>query len=175
MVEYEFTLVINGPLEDENTVNALFDAGCDDATFGSIGNTGFGDFAREAPSLGQAVISAISAVESVSGLTVRRVEPDDLVTIPEIAERLNRSPESIRLLANGERGGGSFPPPISHLRTRHRLWRWTDVASWAGLADEETIANAAWLVAANALLELRTVRGWVDQGLITELQNTLAA
>ena len=48
MPEYEFTLVIDEPLEDEDTVNALFDAGCDDATFGSIGKTGFGDFAREA-------------------------------------------------------------------------------------------------------------------------------
>jgi hypothetical protein len=175
MPEYEFTLVIDGSLDDENTIDALFEAGCDDATFGSISNTGFGDFAREAATFALAVISAVSNVESVDGLTVRRVEPDDLVTIPEIAERLDRSAESIRLLANGERGGGTFPPPISHLRTRHRLWRWIDVATWAGLADEEAIANAAWLVAVNALLELRAVRGWVDQVLIKELQNTLAA
>jgi len=175
MPEFEFTLVIDGPLDDEAAINALFDAGCDDATFGSISNAGFGDFAREAPTLGLAVISAISNVESVRDLTVRRVEPDDLVTIPEIAERLGRTPESIRLLANGERGGGTFPPPISHLRTRHRLWRWIDVAIWAGHADDEEIANAAWLVAVNALLELRTVKGWVDQLLLKELQDTLAA
>lgn len=175
MPEYEFTLVIDGPLHDEATINALFDAGCDDATFGSISNIGFGDFAREASTLGVAVVSAISNVESVSGLTVRRVEPDDLVTIPDIAQRLERTPESVRLLANGERGGGTFPPPISHFRSRHRLWRWSDVASWAGLTDDEALVNAAWLVAVNALLELRMVQGSVDQTLLKELQNALAA
>ena len=175
MAEYEFTLVIDGPLDDEDTINALFDAGCDDATFGSISNTGFGDFAREASSLGLAVISAIANVESVPGLRVRRVEPDDLVTIPEIAERLGRTPESIRLLANGERGGGTFPAPVSHLRTRSRLWRWSDIVAWAELGDEETVEQAALFVAVNALLELRMVSGWVDQLLLKELQNTLAA
>ena len=149
--------------------------GADDATFGSISNTGFGDFAREASTLGLAVISAIANVESVPGLRVRRVEPDDLVTIPEIAERLGRTPESIRLLANGERGGGTFPAPVSHLRTRSRLWRWSDIVGWAELADEETVEQAALFVAVNALLELRMVSGWVDQLLLKELQNTLTA
>lgn len=48
----------------------------------------------------------------------------------EIAERLGRSRESIRLLIAGERGPGDFPPPVSHVRTRTRLRRWPDVLRW---------------------------------------------
>ena len=111
MPEYEFTLIIDGDLTDEDTVEALFDAGCDDATIGGTNNIGTADFAREARSLADAIVTAIAAVESVPGLRVRRLEPDDLVTIPDIAERLGRTSESVRLLANGERGGGGGGAP----------------------------------------------------------------
>ena len=96
MGEHQFTLVISGDLEADATTDALFDAGCDDATFGTVDQVGYADFIREAPTLGEAVRSAIRQVESVSGLRVTRIEPDDLVTMTEIAERLGRSRESVR-------------------------------------------------------------------------------
>jgi hypothetical protein len=87
---------------------------------------------------------------------VVRVEPDDLVTAAEIAARLDRSRESVRLLIAGERGPGGFPAPISHTRTKHRLWRWSDVAAWLDQPDDEHLVQSARLVAAtNAALELR--------------------
>ena len=155
MAEYEFTLVIHGSVEDDEVINALFERGCGDATFGTIDGVGYAEFHREAGTHGDAVFSAIKAVESVPGLTVLRVEPDDLVTLSEIAQRLGRTRESVRLLAAGERGGGEFPAPVSHLRTRSRLWRWSDVVAWAGVRGAQKLEEAQLLAAMNAALELR--------------------
>jgi hypothetical protein len=155
MSEYSFTLVIDGVLEDE-TLDELFETGADDATFGSVDGAHYADFDREAPTLSAAISSAIADIESVPGLRVRRVEPDDLVTQSEIAERLGRSRESVRLLIAGERGSGDFPTPVSHLRSRNRLWRWSDVAAWAGEANPAERAEARLIAALNAALDLRT-------------------
>jgi hypothetical protein len=155
MAEYEFTLVIHGPVEDDNVINALFERGCEDATFGSVDGIGYADFHREAPGLGQAIFSAVRDVESVPGLTVLRVEPDDLVTASEIAARLGRTRESVRLLIAGERGGGDFPAPVSHHRSRNRLWRWSEVAAWAEVKGGHELEQAQLLAAMNAALELR--------------------
>jgi predicted DNA-binding transcriptional regulator AlpA len=154
--EYEFSLVITGDLEDGATLDALFEAGCDDATFGQVDGVGYADFIREAPSFAEAVRSAIEQVESVPGLRVVRVEPDDLVTMSEIAERLGRSRESVRLLISGARGSGGFPPPVSHLKARSRLWRWSEVAAWAKRQGQRVDPSAASAIAAiNAALTLR--------------------
>lgn len=156
MHEYDFTLIIAGDLDEEATVSALYEAGCDDATVGQVDGVGYADFIREARSFGEAVRSAIAQVESVPGLRVVRIEPDDLVTMSEIAHRLGRSRESVRLLIAGARGSGGFPPPSSHLKARSRLWRWSEVAAWARHHDVEVQPDAAALVAAlNAALVLR--------------------
>lgn len=153
MIEHSFTLVIGGDVEPR--IDELFEAGCDDATFGSVDGVDYADFDREEETLNRAVSTAIADVESVPGLVVRRVEPDDLVTMSEIAERLDRSREGVRLLIAGERGPGDFPAPVSHLRSRNRLWRWSDVAEWAGEASSADIHSARLIAAFNAALELR--------------------
>jgi predicted DNA-binding transcriptional regulator AlpA len=156
MSEYEFTLVLQGGLDDA-AVEALFEAGCDDATLGEVDGVGYADFIRAAPSFGEALRSGIEQVESVPGIRVARVEPDDLVTMSEIAQRLDRSRESVRLLVSGERGPGGFPPPVSHLKARTRLWRWSEVAAWAKRHDQPIDLSAAMAIAAiNAALTLRT-------------------
>jgi hypothetical protein len=155
MAEFEFTLVIVGDLADEDAVRSLFDAGCNDATFGIIDGMGYGEFAREAPSLAEAALSAIHQVESVASLQVLRVEPDDIVTMADIADRLERSRESVRLLIAGRRGPGGFPPPISHGVERGRLWRWSDVARWFERLAPDEIDAAHFVAAVNATLELR--------------------
>jgi hypothetical protein len=155
MSEHEFTLVIAGDLSDEGVARALFEAGCDDATFGVIVGVGYGEFIRAAPSFSEAVLSAVHQVESVPSLRVRRVEPDDIVTMAEIAERLDRTRESVRLLIAGSRGPGGFPPPISHGRERGRLWRWSDVANWFEKLEPEEREAAHFIAAVNAALELR--------------------
>ncbi len=155
MTEYEFTLVIEGDLEDERAARALFEVGCDDATFGVVDGVGYGDFAREGSSFAEAVLGAISQVEMVDALRVLRVEPDNIVTMSDIAERLDRTRESVRLLVAGRRGPGGFPSPISHAMERGRLWRWSDVAAWLGQLEPEEIEAARFVSAINAALELR--------------------
>lgn len=150
--EYNFTLVIEGDVDDH--LDELFEIGCDDATFGSVDGVQYAEFDRSARSLGQAVASAITAIESLPGLRVLRVEPDDLVTAAEIAERLGRSRESVRLLISGERGRGDFPAPVSHMRSRNRLWRWSDVTAWQGVKGTE-LSSVRLIAALNAALELR--------------------
>src|SRR5262245_3893733 len=127
--EHEFTLVLEGSdVLDPTNLDAWFEAGCDDATFGEVDGIGFADFSREGPAAPGAILSAIEQVESaVPAVRVIRVEPDDLVNASDIAQRLGRSRESVRLLIAGERGPGGFPPPVSHLKARGRLWRWAEV------------------------------------------------
>ncbi len=153
MPEYQFTLVIHGDVDSR--LDDLFERGCDDATFGTVDGIHYADFDRDAPTLVHAMNSAIAAIESVSGLRVARIEPDDLVSASEIAQRLGRTRESVRLLIAGERGPGNFPPPVSHLHSKHRLWRWSDVAAWVFRSDEQATQQARLVAAANAALELR--------------------
>jgi MoaA/NifB/PqqE/SkfB family radical SAM enzyme len=74
--EHEFTLVLEGISEFTTEVmDALFEAGCDDATvsrqFGRVSM----DFGRSAPTMKDAVISAIRDVQKANiGATVVRVE-----------------------------------------------------------------------------------------------------
>jgi hypothetical protein len=88
---HEFTLILSGVSEStEEMANALFEAGCDDALFGSRDGVVFLDFGRDAPSFRDAVLSALRDVRA-AGYAVARVEPDDPVTAAEIARRLRRT------------------------------------------------------------------------------------
>lgn len=155
MAEHEFRLTVRGELTDAR-LDALVDAGCDDATFSARDELIFAEFVRAAPSLADAVLSAIADVEQVDGLQVLRVDPDEHVWAAEIAERTGRSRQSVNLLINGRRGPGGFPPPVSHA-TRNPLWRWSEVADWvAGYegrpADPE---RSLTIGAVNGALEAR--------------------
>lgn len=158
MREWDFTLIVDGDVMDEVVLDKLIDQGANDATFGVVDGVAYGDFTREAASLPTAIMSAIADLEAVPAISVLRIEPDDLVTLAEIAARLDRSRESVRLLAAGHRGKGTFPPPVSHLRARSKLWRWSDVARWAGALSPEDEANARFVAMVNAALELRRLR-----------------
>lgn len=128
MAEYNFELTISGVLTDV-VLDALFAAGCDDATFSSKDGRITADFDREGTTLFDSVISAIESIESVGGLEVLEVSPDDLVWASEIAQRTGRSRQSIDQLVKAQRGPGGFPEPASHA-TRNPLWRWSDVQAW---------------------------------------------
>ena len=72
MPGYSFTLVVEGEVEAK--LDDLFEAGCGDATFGSIDGVHYATFDREAETLAEATSSAIAGVESVGGLRVLDVE-----------------------------------------------------------------------------------------------------
>jgi hypothetical protein len=159
MTTHTFTLIIDGPdVTEEGVIDALFEAGCQDALLGRRDLVQFADFDREAPDLVRAIVSAIDEVESVAGMRVLRVEPEDLVSASAIAERTGRSRESIRLLVEGKRGPGGFPSPIAWVDAKTRLWHWSDVANW--FAEKlrqrvDDIADAQLVAALNAGLEAR--------------------
>jgi hypothetical protein len=88
--------------------------GCDDATFSTKDGLTFAEFDREAPTLIDAVASALTDIEAVDGYEVLPVTPDDLVWAAEIAERTGRTRQSIDLLIKGQRGTSNFPTPVSH-------------------------------------------------------------
>ncbi|HEX9712155.1 MAG TPA: hypothetical protein VGB52_06320 [Actinomycetota bacterium] len=168
MGTYEFTLILEGPdvLGDE-AVDALFESGCGDATFGEVDGSQYADFTRRARSLADAIGSAKRAIESaVPGVRVIRVEPEDLVTAADIADRTGRTRESVRLLIAGERGPGRFPPPISHLRSRGRIWKWADVARWflTELGEEHpSFKEADFISALNGALEVRRMADRIER------------
>jgi hypothetical protein len=162
---HSFTLFFSGAdVLDDERLDSLYEAGCDDALFGARDGAQYGAFDREAPSFSEALASAIrDVISAVPDLRITRIEPDELVTMATIAKRSGLSREYIRLLSNQQRGPGGFPAPIAYVDDRTRLWHWPDVARWLtelGKAKLDVDTQAADLVAAmNAAFDLREHAG----------------
>jgi hypothetical protein len=118
-------------LAPEEDLDAFYEAGGDDALFGQSAGVFDAHFSREAADILEAIVSAIDVIENAGvGAVVSRMEPDDLVSIGDTAERTGRTNESIRLLVNGQRGPDDFPMPATRIGAgRSRLWRWADTTS----------------------------------------------
>jgi predicted DNA-binding transcriptional regulator AlpA len=155
VAEYHFEVGIAGGLSDEQ-LDQLAELGCDDATFSTTGELSFAEFDREAPSLLEAITSAIDTIESVDGLFVMKVGPEDLVWASEIAERAGRSRSSVNMLIKGQRGPGNFPAPTSH-STRNPLWRWSEVETWFAQYEgrQPDMETPAVIEALNGALQAR--------------------
>lgn len=127
MNPYEFTLVLDRvPSDDE--IDALFESGCDDATPETEKGVSLLHFDREGESLAKAIVSAILDTEK-TGLAVEGAQSHDLVSINDIATRINRSYESVRLMTTGQRGPGGFPAPLS-TDSGWSLYSWVQVQDW---------------------------------------------
>jgi hypothetical protein len=77
---HRFSLLYTG-VEDltDEFANAMYEAGCDDASIGIQDGFFFADFGRVAPSFRDALISAIEDIERVGQpLRLVRVEPLDV-------------------------------------------------------------------------------------------------
>ena len=110
MATFRFTLIAEGPdLQTAELADALFDAGCDDALVGRADGVQYLDFDREAPSLEQAIFSAVSDIEAIDGIDVVRLADAGLVSMADIGTRTGRTRESVRLLIAGERGPVGSP------------------------------------------------------------------
>ena len=70
--------------------------------------------------------------ENVNGIKIKRIDLD-LVSLSQIAERLDVSREAVRLWAAGQRRK-SFPEPFTSAG-QSLLWAWSDVFNW--LTEEE--------------------------------------
>ena len=157
MPSYEFTLIVEGSdLQADDCIDALYESGCDDALVGRSHGVQYLDFDRDAPSLDDAVLSAISNVESIDGVEVVRIAGAGLVSMADIAASTGRTRESVRLLVEGERGAGSFPAPVNDPRSRYRLWRSSEVRRWFDLQyGSSPDLDSETFVAINAGLDLR--------------------
>lgn len=165
---WSFTLRLNRvPAPDE--LDALYEAGLDDAV--PEGDLLHVD--REEGTLVDAVWSAAREVATVPSLHAVRLERDDAVTLRDIAQRLGRTYESVRLLAEGSRGPGGFPAPLLDT-TAGRIWSWHDVAAWLAMhfsdADIESTTHELEYRRADAVIRLAASyteaseqdRQWID-------------
>ena len=84
MTSYEFTLRLNREVTDAE-IEALYEAGCDDAGIetGPLGT--LIEFDREAPSLAQAISSAARDIDKVPGLRAVGVACDGCPALPTLA------------------------------------------------------------------------------------------
>jgi hypothetical protein len=129
VARHEFILRLNRAVSAEE-VDALYEAGCSDAAF-EVGPLGaLADFSREAPSLVEAIASAVRDIEKVPGLRAVGVQCDNMVTLLDIAERAYVSREAVRLWATGKRGPGGFPNPVFVTTGGEQVWDWEQVAPW---------------------------------------------
>lgn len=162
MTSYEFTLKLNREVT-EAEIDALYEAGCDDAGIetGLLGT--LIQFDREAPSLAQAITSAARDIDKVPGLRAVGVACDNMVTLRDIADRIGRTREAVRLWASGERGPGGFPAPELITTGGEKVWDWEQVAYWLrwhrdvidqtpGMAALHVLATADRVLAARAAL-----------------------
>lgn len=157
--EYDFSLVLDGVFEvTEELENALFEAGCDDATLSVCYGRIFMEFSRSSTSIADAILSAIRDVQKANiGATVLQVDECNLVTQAEIARRINRSRQLINQYITGHRGPGGFPPPVCQLSEKTPLWQWCAVSFWLCQNDmikPEDLADSQVVAAINNMLEL---------------------
>ncbi len=80
--EYEFTLILSGvPELTREVLDALYEAGCDDALIGMRDGMAYAEFCREGASFQEAMQSATRDVERTGvSAKVEQVERDELVT-----------------------------------------------------------------------------------------------
>lgn len=127
---YEFAWVVEGfDMDDDATLDRLYET-FDDVSAGSIAGRVTVDFVVEANGPSEALFTTLDRF-TMAFPHVRVLRLDrDLVAIPDIADRTERTPESVRLLVNGKRGPGGFPTPVGTLGGGTRVWEWAAVVDW---------------------------------------------
>jgi hypothetical protein len=142
VTEWTFRLTLTGLDLSDEQLDALFEAGCDDAAF-SLERDGMvlGLFDREAETQEDAVLSAIENVEraGVGARAVRVAQDDDWLTASEIAVRVGRTRQSIGQLIRGDRGPGGFPVPVARHGSPNPLWSWDEVEGWFERYEPEAV------------------------------------
>lgn len=134
MASYNFDLsfALSDPnAEPSQFLDALFEAGCDDATIG-VGKRGTLAlaFSREAPSAEDAVRSAIGDVsKAVPEAKLVEVKPD-MVNLSDLAEIVGCSRQNMRKYASGEVAGMKAPFPSPIFTGTPSLWCLCEVGTW---------------------------------------------
>ena len=157
--EHDFTLLLTG-IDDltPEVENALLGSGCDDGTIAMRSGRPFITFSRRAPSMKDAILSAIENVRSAGiGADVLRVDYCNLVTQADIARKIGRSRQLVHQYMTGERGPGWFPSPACGITDDMPLWHWCEVAHWLwqnNIVKEDVLRDAEEVELINNVLEL---------------------
>ena len=155
MAKYEFSIIASGlNPEAEDFEQRFLDVGCDDATISFQKGHIIVDFAREAASIGAAIVSAMQCVNA-TGAMVDRIEPDPLVSLSDIASRTGMSRAAMTQYSKGQRSK-DFPSPVAKVTSDSPLWDWATVAKWLFQHEKisrETAMEAAAVRAANVAIE----------------------
>lgn len=176
--EFDFALIVGGVSDlTQEVEDALFEAGCDDATLSIQYGRLYLEFSRRAQSLEEAIVSAIQDVQKAGiGAQILQVDECNLVTASEIARRIDRSRQLVHQYITGERGPGDFPSPACHLDDEHApLWQWCAVSFWLvqnNLLRKEECRNAEVVYAINHVLE-KLNRPPQLQQLVTQLSRRI--
>jgi hypothetical protein len=139
MSEYHFTLkfrLADAQADPGLCIDALFQAGCDDATIG-IGQRGriALDFAREADTALAAITSALEAVKrAIPGATLIEAAPD-FVGLTEVADIVGCSRQNMRKLMIGN--PATFPDAV-HQGTPS-LWHLRPLLGWYSETQKRSI------------------------------------
>jgi hypothetical protein len=165
MAPYEFTLRLNREISAEE-IEALYEAGCDDAGIETGAAGTLIEFSRQAENWAHAIGSAVADIEKVPGLRVTGAGQDEQVTMLDIARRAGRSREAVRLWATGQRGPGDFPAPQWESPGGERFWSWPAVAAWISehlhIPVDVTPDEIRW---ADAILNARQAAADAEQAL----------
>jgi hypothetical protein len=156
--EHDFVLLLAGVTELTSELqDRLFEAGCDDATISERSGRIFLTFTREAPTLRDAILSAIADIEKANaGAQVLRVDDCNLVTQADIARKIGRTRSLVNQYISGARGPGRFPAPVCGLSDETPLWQWCEVACWLRQNDmisENVVREAADTAMINLALD----------------------
>lgn len=134
MDSYEFVLNFNLPHREddpERYLDALYEAGCDDATVGTGLNGMIGlDFKRSATDAEEALRSAIQDVQTaIPGADLVQVGPD-LIGLTDMAEIFGFTRQNMRKYATGQLAGTrqAFPAPV--IIGEPSLWHLAEIVSW---------------------------------------------
>lgn len=169
MPTYEFTVLLDRAPEAQD-FDLIFESGLDDSTPEIREGRGVLNIARDADTLSTAIVSAVENVER-AGFRVVGLGTEDLVSLKTIARRLDRTYESVRLLAAGKRGAGGFPAPLSG--DGWALYSWAGVSAWFSSNyggaysvsdDNRVIAAADHLLRARALVSAPVLDGLAGLG-----------
>lgn len=155
---YNVAVVVDGLDPNDAALDKLF-AALPDAVPSSVGGAVSISSPVEASSEEDAAFALVVALEDLFPDAVMVRLDQDLVSIPDIAERVDRSRESIRLFVEGKRGPGSFPVPIGTVGDGIRVWPWATVVEWfegeLGLVLDENLVRPAAAAVVDACLAAR--------------------
>ena len=165
MRTWDFSLILSGIDADaDDGFDSLWSACADEPLIGTYDGVSEVLFSREAKTVEDAVLSAITDVERISGVRVVGLRDESFWTLGEIAERSGRTATEIRRLV-GTTSDMSFPQHLSDPAEPDPLWRAQEVLDWFREHEGESLSHpaAAVFTALADTLHARTSCGELDQ------------